>query len=35
MLRDKEELLVMSNFSFSHSVFKTCTADTRARLGKS
>ena len=26
-LWEKEKLLVTSNFSFSHSVFKTCTAD--------
>ena len=33
----KENLLVTSNFFFSHSVFKTCTADmlkTRACFGK-
>ena len=27
-LCEKEKLLVTSNFSFYHNVFKTCTADT-------
>ena len=36
-LREKEKLLVMSNFSFSHSVFKDLYCrhvKTRACLGK-
>ena len=35
-MREKEKLLVTSNFSFSHSLQKTCTAytqKTRACLG--
>ena len=27
-LWDKEKLLLTSNFSFSHSIFKACTSDT-------
>ena len=32
-LREKEKLLVMSNFSFSHSVFKRLVLQTRKNQG--
>ena len=32
-LREKEKLLLMSNFSFSHYVFKTLVLQTRNNLG--
>ena len=32
-LREKEKLLVMSNFSFSHSVFKRIVLQTRKTQG--
>ena len=33
MLQEKEKLLVMSNFSFSHSVFKRLVLQTRKNQG--
>ena len=33
LLWEKEELLVTRNFPFSHSIFKTCTADTKKKKG--
>ena len=32
-LREKEKLLIMSNFSFSHSVFKRLVLQTRKNQG--
>ena len=32
-LREKEKLLITSNFSFSHSVFKTLIPQTRKNQG--
>ena len=33
-LWEKEKLLIMSNFSFSHSVFERLVLQTRASFGK-